>query len=150
MLCVAACCHVLQREPALHQWHLYLPHHCVCCSVLQCVVVCCSVLQFVTVCYSVLQCVAVCCSVLQCVAVCCSVLPCAAVCCSVSLRCINGTYTPHTTACVAVSSSSVCNTHRHTCAKLIHAYICNTYTHHYHTYTHATLNGQSQCDSNRP
>jgi len=68
---------------------------CVCCSMLQCVVVCCSLLQSITVCASkwhvcecygqmcVLQCVAACCSVLQRVAACCSVLQSVAACCSV-------------------------------------------------------------------
>ena len=47
---------------------------CVCCSVLQCVVVWCSAVQCGAVCCSMLQCVAVWCSVVQCGVIWCSVL----------------------------------------------------------------------------
>ena len=86
LLCVAACCSVLQRVA-------------VCCSALQCVAVCCSAychskpmfrvittlprfpgaLQYVAVCCIKLQRVAVCCIVLQCDAMCSDALQCIAV-----------------------------------------------------------------------
>ena len=94
LLCVTACCSVLQCVAVCHKTNL-VPYHfalslpssaskgsvAVCCGLLQCVAVCCGSSQCDALCHTTI-CVAVCCSVLQRAAECC-IVPHNNVCCIV-------------------------------------------------------------------